>query len=292
MVLRLTDTRGKCVDESGRYLVPFHGFSSVVKSLCVDIFVLPSSEIFDLVLSLPLLEDLTVVSYNALADENDDPDQLPTTALPSTPPMIGSLSLFRWEGLKPLARRLLSLPGDIHFQNINLTLLYEEDFSSATALVEGCSHVLKSLDISCECDCMSVRTCVRASNLLLCPAEQSSAPIARPLEVGGARGRDFLGQYTNRPLGHHGAPNYSTGPLRPSTSVDLFAFQRDPSQGRCRHRADVGYAVGGPRQPSHPNLEVAFNSPEDRVHKAKGTRTKRGIQFWGFVATGKGERDS
>ena len=43
-------------------LVPFHGFSPVIKSLRVAFFIIPSSRVFNLIISFPL-EDLTVVAY-------------------------------------------------------------------------------------------------------------------------------------------------------------------------------------------------------------------------------------
>ena len=176
--LKLTDTREKCVNELRKYLVPFHGFSPVVKSLCVEIPVIPSSQIFDLILSFPLLDDLTVVTYTSLADDKDSLDLPRIAPLPSTPPMTGSLSLSLRERLKPLARQLLSLPGGIHFEKINLKLIFEEDISSAMALVEGCSHTLKSLDLSCVCfSGMTARHCIRTGSLPLFLGEPMSAPI-------------------------------------------------------------------------------------------------------------------
>jgi len=107
--------------------------------------------IFDLILLFPLLEDLTVVTRQDVGyDRDEDPNGPPTTALPSTPPMTGSLHLSQGAGMGPLARRLLSLPGGIHFWKLTLTLIREEDLLSSTALVEGCYQTLKSLDISCE----------------------------------------------------------------------------------------------------------------------------------------------
>ena len=57
----------------------------------------------------------------------------------------------------PLARRLLSLPGGIHFRKLTLTLVCEEDLLSSTALVEGCDKTLEYLDISCEHLGVSIR---------------------------------------------------------------------------------------------------------------------------------------
>jgi hypothetical protein len=99
--------------------VPFHGFSPVIKSLHVNFTTLTSSQIFDLTLSFPLLEDLTVVTYGEATDSGNGSNELPTVALPSSPPIFtGSLELWAQGGMKPIANRLLSLPGGIHFRKL------------------------------------------------------------------------------------------------------------------------------------------------------------------------------
>ena len=123
----------------------------------------PSLRIFDLILSFPLLKDLIVFTTDK------DPDEPLTTALSSTPPMTGSLLVFQGTGIEPLARQLLSLPGGIHFRRLTLKSLREEDLSSATALVEGCSQNLEYLDISCEHLGMSIRHPVCVGVLITYP---------------------------------------------------------------------------------------------------------------------------
>jgi len=139
------------VDEAGASFVPLHGFSPIIKSLYVDFTFLPSSQIFDLVLSFPLLEDLTVItSYDVPIDDEDCPDELRTITQPSNPPMFtGSLELSRG-GMEPIARRLLSLSSGIHFRRLSLMQFHEEDIPSTTGLVEVCSCTLESLDITCS----------------------------------------------------------------------------------------------------------------------------------------------
>ena len=105
-------------------LVPFHGLSSVLKSLRMVVPALPSSRIINLTLSFPLLEDLTVFTpYDPRADNDDNPDMLLPIIQPSSPPMLtGSLELLLMDGgMEPLTRRLLSLPGGIHFRKLALT---------------------------------------------------------------------------------------------------------------------------------------------------------------------------
>ena len=113
VALKVVDL-GTDVDEPGANLIPLHGFSPVLKSLYMNVPNLLSSRVFDLILSFPLLDDLSVVTYNASTDDNGGPGGLPTITLPS-PPMAGSLTLVWPKGLKPLARRLFSLPGGINF---------------------------------------------------------------------------------------------------------------------------------------------------------------------------------
>jgi len=154
------------VDEPEATLVPFYGFSPTIRSLHVEIQTIPASQIFDLILSFPLLEDLTVVTFGKFANDKEDPGGLPTAVLPPTPPMNGSLVLVQWDGLKSLARWLLSTPRGINFQKLTLTLFDGEDLSLAAALVEGCSHTLESLDVCCEYLGMFIRHYIRIDNLL------------------------------------------------------------------------------------------------------------------------------
>ena len=49
--------------------------------------------------------------------------------------------------MKPIASRLLSLPGGLRFRRLWLEYYYEADVLAATALVEGCCSTLESLKI-------------------------------------------------------------------------------------------------------------------------------------------------
>lgn len=127
-------------------LVPFHGFSPIVESLRVAFSAVSSSQTVALVLSFPLLEDLTVITYYKAQD--DIFDEVSNAVQPLSPPTFtGSLGLFL-RGMEPMVHRLLSLPGGIHFRRLDLTWSYEEDTSSVVALVEKCTHSLESLDIT------------------------------------------------------------------------------------------------------------------------------------------------
>jgi hypothetical protein len=139
-------------------LVPFHGISTIIKSLRITVPHHPSSCIFDLILSFPLLEDLAV-SVGGTSTENDDgPEgvEMKTAARPSGPPMFtGSLNLDLQGGMKPLVRRLLSLPGGIHLRKLTLRWILEEDRLTTMTLVGKCSHTLESIDINWNLHSMS-----------------------------------------------------------------------------------------------------------------------------------------
>ena len=128
--------------------VPFHGFSPI-RSLHVDPNVPPSSQLLHLILSFPLLEDLTVdaclgpVSIGSVSNEPQ------IVSRPSnSPACTGSLVLSR-RAIEPFARQLLSLPGGIHFRKLDLSWSHEGELSLAMALVEECSRTLEYLNSSC-----------------------------------------------------------------------------------------------------------------------------------------------
>jgi hypothetical protein len=83
--------------------------------------------------------------------------------------------------MEPFTRRLLSLPGGIHFRKLTLKWLYEEDLLTATALVEECSHTLESLDITWSSSVSPFGICVRTDNLLLFLGEPVLS-FGRPFE--------------------------------------------------------------------------------------------------------------
>ena len=131
-------------------LVPFHGFSPVIKSLRVNFSILPAPGIFDLILSFPLLEDLSIFTFfGEFIDGDDDSGRLPTTVQPQNPPMFtGSFDLFMSGGMGSITSQLLSSPGGIHFRKLTLTWFHEADAPSIAALVRECSDTLKSLKVT------------------------------------------------------------------------------------------------------------------------------------------------
>ena len=136
-------------------LLPFHGFSPVLKSIHVELDFPPLT--LDFILSFPLLEDLTVNFYGMGIDDGDGYDGLPTVIQPSNPPIFpGSLEL-AITGLKPFIRQLSSLPSGIHFRKITVRLFHDGDILLTVALVERCSHTLESLNIYCSTASVSIQ---------------------------------------------------------------------------------------------------------------------------------------
>jgi len=123
-------------------LVPFHNFSPALKSLCV-INSLSRSQVFNLVCSLPLLEDLSMREVRIGGAGYDGIDFQPL----ASPSLTGTFKLYSVDGMEPIVRRLLDLPSGFHFRKLVLTWRNEEDIRWITELVVGCSDTLECFDI-------------------------------------------------------------------------------------------------------------------------------------------------
>jgi len=158
-IVRLgVETRGAYCGGPAVSLVPFHGFSRTIKSLRIKSVDYAPSQIFGFILSSPLLEDLNLVGCETSIDDGDGSDGPSTFVRSSNPPVLtGSLKLFLEGGMRPIASRLLSIPGGIHFRNLTLTWNLVEDLLSITALVGTCSRTLESLTVTCNLDGTPVR---------------------------------------------------------------------------------------------------------------------------------------
>jgi len=125
-------------------LVPFHGLSPAIRSLRLALPHTKRSEVFGLICSFPVLEDLDwfIFSYRNGVDEWIPPS--------TSPSLTGSLELRSVVGgISPITRRLLDLPNGLNFTKIVLSCIdCETDFKSTTDLVSGCSDTLESLDVS------------------------------------------------------------------------------------------------------------------------------------------------
>jgi len=125
-------------------LVPFHNFSPALKSLQMIYCPIPRSRIFDLICSLPLLEDLGITENTRYQNKYSGIDFQPSTS----PPLTGTLSLSALR-VEHTVGQLLDLPGGLHFRKLMLMLFSEENLKWIMALVARCSDTLECLDISC-----------------------------------------------------------------------------------------------------------------------------------------------
>ena len=128
-------------DDGEVSLIQFHGLSPTLRSLSVDRSSLPLSEAFNLICSFPLLEDLSLRSFLPQQQCIHDPTNPPSTS----PKLTGSLLLQR--GNHSITRRLLDLPGGLHFAKISMDCR-DVCLESAVELVSRCSDTLESLYFS------------------------------------------------------------------------------------------------------------------------------------------------
>jgi len=125
-------------------LAQLHGLSPALRSLYVFFVSLPDSEIFGLVCSFPLLEDLALVFLDPRRRAWGGEWIPPSTS----PRLTGSLELETpFEGIQSITNRLLDLQNGIHFTRIAVQWLSEQDVKSTTDLVSRCTATLQFLEI-------------------------------------------------------------------------------------------------------------------------------------------------
>ena len=122
------------------YPIPSHGIATVVRSLRLVSTSLTDTEVLNLVCSLPLLEDLALISQAPMALE---PRARPRTS----PRLTGSLELYVEGELQSVIYRLLDLPNGLHFKRIVVRPLFYQDIEPVMDLVLRCSDTLESLSI-------------------------------------------------------------------------------------------------------------------------------------------------
>jgi hypothetical protein len=251
-------------------LVPLHGLSPVIKSLHVNMVAFPPSQIINFILSFPLLEDLAVTIYHGISTDNSDDseeDEIPAVAQPlSLPIFTRSLELhLKGVGAEPFIRRLSSLPGGIHFWKLTLTCFSGRTLLLTTALVEGCSRTLESLDITCDT--------FGAPSQYLCPHRQfTTVPrhegdnFDRPLECDKTQRYSSLARIARGQMGHHGTPDHHT--QAPGSSADLNLYSLPVLyQHRGTYCNRESWGMVGPRSSLHPTLGMAFDSSEVHTHE-------------------------
>ena len=130
-------------------LTPFHKVPHNLKSLSVTSFPFPLLPLFDLIGSLPLLEDLSL--RGSARDINDNDLDGPQTVVPSStpPPFTGLLDICLLRGIAGAARLLLSLPNGLHFRELRLQWYLQADLRYIVQLVTACSDTLELLDVAC-----------------------------------------------------------------------------------------------------------------------------------------------
>ena len=130
-------------------LAPFHAFPPILRSLRLFSITLPLSRIFGLVRSLPLLEDLSLIVYGIPNNDDLDAGGPPIgISPPSSPVFTGTLRLALSDGMGPTVRRLLDLPNGLHFRQLTLAWLREDELEWINALVAECSDTLESINAS------------------------------------------------------------------------------------------------------------------------------------------------
>jgi hypothetical protein len=139
-VVRLYLDVSECDDDRDLSLVPLRGLSPTLETLyiCYGTSV-TYSEIFGLVCSFPLLEDLALVSFC-------DYSEVGRWSVPSTSPKLtGCLTLAMLWGPRSVVHRLLELPGGLHFSKIVVSS--NEDIGLTTDLISKCSGTLECLNV-------------------------------------------------------------------------------------------------------------------------------------------------
>jgi hypothetical protein len=122
------------------------GLSPTLKSLHLSDISAPVSQVFNLICSFPLLEDLWLYFVNILGGA--DGWDVPSTS----PRLTGSLHLIDWD--RSVTRRLLDLPNGLRFSEITVSCRVE-DTDSLVDLISRCSDNLESLEIAYSSPCMS-----------------------------------------------------------------------------------------------------------------------------------------
>ena len=130
-------------------LVQFHGFSPATKSLHLTSSAISSSQLFNLVHSFLLLEDLSVTGCDRTPQLGEDSEERSTADQPP-PPFTGSLGLYLDEWTGSVAQLLLRSPNGLRFQKLSVQCNHEGDLRMAMDFVEACSSTLESLYIFCD----------------------------------------------------------------------------------------------------------------------------------------------
>jgi len=180
-------------------LTPFYGFSPTLRSLSLTHVPLDG---FDLICSFPLLEDLALVS----TPPTSDPDgwNMPLTS----PKLTGTLDLRVPGSGCSVARRLVDLPGGLHFAEIYTLLFFNENAKSLTDLVLRCSDTLESLTICYRPKSAFPSAPVTTQHLIAARRHVHIWVVPlRPLYGHETQISELCAERVECPMGQHGAPN-------------------------------------------------------------------------------------
>ena len=254
-------------------LVPLHGFSPAVRSLDLTFEGSQISDVFDLVCSFPLLEDLSLLYPLNPGTRDKAPNTFSTS-----PRLTGSLVLRTNGAIQSTASQLLDLPNGLHFKKISVSWVAPGDIGSTASLVSTCSDTLESLEISDHLAgaCSLISLC-QVNNLSL-RADKSGTT---PLDLSGATAlRDVRFDFQGPSI------RWITAVLRTTRVRDLrtisLALQLYPTTWLVHEWIDLDLLLAQSRI-SHPlRLEVKYQWGgweflEDGVARLLPESTKRGI---------------
>jgi len=122
-------------------LAQLHGLSPNLKSIYLAHSSIPPSEVFNLICSFPLLEDLWFdLGFDIATGSSTGGWVIPSTS----PKLTGSLRMMG--NIRSTARQLCDLPDGLRFSKI-MVWCPKEDVESIMQLVSRCSGTLESLSI-------------------------------------------------------------------------------------------------------------------------------------------------
>ena len=218
-------------------LAPFHLFSSTLKSLRMEFLILPHPQIFDLVHSSPLLEDFALFGISpSLNDGGDFRGQQAVIPLIS-PALTGCLELYIYSGIGNPTRRLLDLPGGLHFRTLALSWSQEDDHRWIAELVARCSHTLESLDINYifRCTCSHVQSAPITQTQF--HSSWARASLNQSLQSDKTPRCGFSTGIAIRRMDRDGTSNHHAQTSKSSANLHLSTFPLDLLQYWCRHWA-------------------------------------------------------
>ena len=128
-------------------LVPFYAISPAVRLLYLTY---TTTDVFDLICSFPLLEDLVLFNLHSASEADLHPGYEAGWNPPSTssPKLTGSLDLRTTSELYSIVHGLCAFPNGLHFTKITVGFGIG-NIDPILDLVSMCSDTLESLTVSC-----------------------------------------------------------------------------------------------------------------------------------------------